>query len=56
VPNKIVIWISVIVWVLSIVAVFVTQSNDIANAVVLLVSFWLMYLGWSWNRKQRGGT
>ena len=55
VPNKIVIWVSVIVWVFSIVAAFATQGNDIANAVVLLVSFWLMYLGWSWNRKQRGG-
>ena len=43
-----------IAWVLSIIVVFVTQGNDIANAVVLFISIWLMYLGWSWNKKQKG--
>ena len=49
-----VLWASVILWVLSILVVFITQGNDFANAVVLVLSIWLMYLGWSWNKKQKG--
>ncbi|MFL7894407.1 MAG: hypothetical protein ACK2UM_05720 [Anaerolineales bacterium] len=51
--NKYVIWVSVIAWILSILAAFATQGNDIANLVVLVISFWLMFLGW-WLNRQRG--
>jgi len=54
VNNKYVVWISVIFWVLSLVAVVATQGNEIANAVVLILSFWMMYIYWSWNIKQSG--
>jgi hypothetical protein len=53
VNNKYVIYVSIGAWVLSILAVFATQGNDIANAVVLILSFWLMFLGW-WLNKERG--
>lgn len=48
--KPIVIWISVALWILSIIAVFVTQSNDVANGAVLVLSVWLMYLGWTLNK------
>jgi len=51
--KPIVIWISVVLWILSIIVVFVTQGNDVANGAVLVLSVWLMYLGWTLNKKGR---
>jgi len=53
VNNKYVIWISIIVWVLAVIASFAAQGSETLNAVVLVVSFWLMFLGWRLNM-QRG--
>jgi threonine/homoserine/homoserine lactone efflux protein len=47
------VWISVIAWIVAIIATFATQGNSIANIVVLLISMWLIFLGWRLNR-QRG--
>jgi hypothetical protein len=52
VNNKFVIYISIGVWVLSILVVFATQGNDTADAIVLIISFWLMFLGWRLNRER----
>ncbi|UCD99712.1 MAG: hypothetical protein JSV42_02995 [Chloroflexota bacterium] len=52
--NKpIVAWISLGIWMLSAMTVFVTQGNSIANAVTLVLSAWLVSLGWYVNRKQK---
>jgi len=44
-----VLWTSVVLWVLSIIVVFITQGNDITNFVVFILSAWLIYLGWTLN-------
>lgn len=51
--KQIVIWISVILWILSIIVVFITKGNDVANFVTLLLSGWLIFLGWTLNKQQR---
>jgi len=51
--NKYVAWISLVAWILAVGALFLMQGNEIANAVVLITSFWLMFVWWRFNM-QRG--
>jgi hypothetical protein len=51
--SNTIIGISLFVWVVAIIASIATNGQEQINALVLILSFWLMFLGWRLNR-QRG--
>lgn len=51
--SNYIIGISMFVWVVAIIASIATNGQEQVNALVLVLSFWLMFLGWRLNR-QRG--
>jgi len=54
--RPIIFWISIVMWLGAVLVLFATQGNEIANAAVLILSFWLMYWWWMYNRKQKRFT
>jgi threonine/homoserine/homoserine lactone efflux protein len=52
--NPFIIWPSVILWLLAIIAVFISEENEVINAIALLSSFWLVYLWWILNKSRKG--
>jgi hypothetical protein len=52
--NPFIIWPSVVLWLLAIIGVFISQENEVINAIALLSSFWLVYLWWTLNKSRKG--